>query len=144
MGETRTLAAMDSLEDIVDLVLSRPDVFIRYSADPWQDISSTSYDYEADVELPGVSVTVIRPEPWWTRPAIDWVARRVCKYLDLAQKERSRRPWLLTGRVVGSGPDHEPLVSEIEPIAWISETALKQAKELYHTRFKVGRDSADH
>lgn len=137
------LPTVESLDDIVGLAESGVEVFVRYSEDPWQDTTSVSYDYEADVELPGVSATVVRPEPWWTRPAIDWVARRICKYLDLAEKDRSRRPWLLTGRVVGNGPDHEPLVADIAPIAWIGETALKQAKALYLNRFRVGRDSAD-
>lgn len=97
------LPTVESLDDIVGLAESGVEVFVRYSEDPWQDTTSVSYDYEADVELPGVSATVVRPEPWWTRPAIDWVARRICKYLDLAEKDRSRRPWLLTGRVVGNG-----------------------------------------
>jgi hypothetical protein len=86
-------------------------------------------------------VTTLRPEPWWTREPIDWVARRVCKYLDLAQDDQRRRAWILTGTVAGYGPDHEPLISDAEPIAWLSEDLIEQAHQRYHERFHAGRDS---
>jgi hypothetical protein len=34
---------------------------------------------------------------------------RVYKYLDLADDAPDRRPWTLTGEVVGNGAVHEPL-----------------------------------
>jgi hypothetical protein len=43
--------------------------------------------------------------------------------------------------MVGYGPDHEPLVRDVEPVARISETALQQAKQCYEELFEVGRDS---
>lgn len=63
--------------------------------------------------------------------------------MELAGNEPGRRPWILTGDIVGNGPDHEPLVAEVEPIAWIGPTALKQARQRYHDRFDVGRASTD-
>jgi hypothetical protein len=92
--------------------------------------------------MPGWSVTTIEPEPWWTRPAVDWVARRICKYLDHGDAAAEWRPWLLTGRVVGCGPDHEPIVVDMTLIAWLSEDVVKQARTLYNERFEVGKDSA--
>jgi hypothetical protein len=114
---------------------------VRYSEGPAHDQrSGPSRDYEADVALPGLSVTTIEPEPWWPRPAADWIARRVCKYAELGE-DAERYPWLLTARVVGQGPDHEPLVVEVIPLARISPTALGQALQRYHRRFNVGQSS---
>src|SRR5919197_2773194 len=101
---------IDDLAELVALVESQPNVYVRYSSGPGEDASSASRDYEADVDMPGLSATPLCPEPWWTRPSADWVARRVCKYLDLADGKPDRRPWVLTGEVVGYGPDHEPLL----------------------------------
>jgi Family of unknown function (DUF6098) len=81
-------------------------------------------------------------EPWWPGPAIDGVARRVCKYADLAAKDDDRKPWLLHGQVAGHGPDHEPLITDIEPLAWIGPQAVAQGLETYQQRFDIGRSSA--
>ncbi len=132
---------VDSLDELAALVSDRPDVFIRHSKGPDADAAAPrSHDYEADVELPGLSVTTVNPEPWWPRPAIDWIARRVCKYSELATED-DRRPWLLTGRRVGVGPDHEPLVVDVRPLAWIGPRALTEALAHYRRHFDVGRDS---
>jgi len=135
------LAVIGSFEDLVDLVEKEPDLYLRYSRGPEADAEAgPSRDYEADVDLPGLSVTTIGPEPWWPRPIEDWVARRVCKYAELGA-ERDRYPWLLRGRVVGYGPDHEPLVVDVEPVARIGDEALEEAQRRYQERFDVGRDS---
>lgn len=134
----RMVADLDELAALVD---DHPEVFVRYSRGPDDDAAHPSRDYEAGLEMPGLSVTPLRPEPWWTKPAIEWIARRVCKYMDLADSKPDRRPWVLTGKVVGYGPDHEPLVGEVQPLAWISADALEQARHCYRACFHVGRDS---
>jgi hypothetical protein len=51
-------------------------------------------------------------------------------------------PRLRGGRRTGGyGPDHEPLIGSVQPIAWIGGRATKQAHELYEERFGVERDS---
>jgi hypothetical protein len=137
------MRTIDDLDELADVVAREPAVFVRYSSGPEKDAHRASRDYEAGVDLPGLSVTPLTPEPWWTRPAIDWIARRVCKYMDLADGAPDRRPWVLTGEIVGNGPDHEPLVVDVEPIAWIGESALDQARRLYEDRFDRGRDSTE-
>jgi len=135
------LPVADDLAAVVELVKQNGGLFLRYSEGPASDAAEPrSHDYEANVDLPGLSVTTIQPEYWWPRPARDWVARRICKYAELGEEE-GRFPWLLRGRVVGYGPDHEPLISEFEPVARISAKALQEAKECYEERFDVGRDS---
>jgi hypothetical protein len=138
---TSHLKVMEELADVVETVRVHGTVYLRYSEGPEEDLRHrSSRDYESGVDLPGLSVTVISPEPWWPRPVEDWVARRLCTYAELGASE-GRFPWLLTGRVVGNGPDHEPLVDQVRPIARISERAVREAEGVYRARFNAGRDS---
>jgi hypothetical protein len=131
-----------NLDDLVNLIGGTDSVlYLRYSRGPDHDSSEgPSRDYEADVELPGLSVTNISPEPWWTRPVEDWVARRICKYLELGE-EAGRYPWLLTGSETGRGPDHEPVVELNEVIGRLDDAVVEDARRLYEARFDVGEDS---
>jgi hypothetical protein len=132
---------VDDFDELTALVRERPRLFLRYSKGPDADrAEGPSRDYESGVDLPGLSVTTIGPEPWWTRPVEDWVARRICKYAELGN-ESDRFPWLLDGKVVGYGPDHEPLIVDPVPVARIGPNALAEAERLYHERFDVGEDS---
>src|SRR5579875_373600 len=133
----RDMPVIDDFDTLVRLVAEHDLVFVRYSRGPAED-AARSIDGEADVELPGLSVTNLTPEPWWPRPAADWIARRVCKYGDLGEDEPDRRPWVLLGRVVGNGPDHEPLVTQVHGLGWIGPGAVREAQERYRERFKVG------
>jgi hypothetical protein len=135
------LVELRSLGEVVDVVRAHDTMYLRYSQGPEEDLSGgSSRDYEADVDLPGLSVTVATPEPWWPRPIEEWVARRLCKYADLGTAA-SRIPWLLTGRPVGNGPDHEPLVDQVRPVARVGDEAIREAVRLYHERFNPGEDS---
>ncbi|WP_370617867.1 DUF6098 family protein [Mumia qirimensis] len=134
---------LETFADVVALVEACPGLYLRYSEGPERDLKDgPSRDYESGQDLPGWSVTTVDPEPWWRRPTSDWVARRICKYAELGT-ESDRFPWLLRGRRVGSGPDHEPIVDEIAPVAVIGKAALDEAQERYRDRFDVGNDSRD-
>lgn len=138
MAELKTI---DGWDELVRVVTDEPHLFVRFSEGPGVDRETgVSRDYEAGIDLPGLSVTTIGPEPWWSRPAEDWIARRLCKYADLGVEEE-RFPWLLTGTQVGVGPDHEPLIRGWEPVARISEHVVDEATRRYHDRFDVGQDS---
>lgn len=137
------LAVLRSLAEVADVVSAQGTTYLRYSKGPDEDLGHrSSRDYEAEVDLPGLSVTVASPEPWWPRPVEDWVARRLCQYADLGAAN-GRFPWLLTGRVVGNGPDHEPLVDQVRPIARVADEAVREAVRLYHERFRAGEDSRE-
>ena len=129
-------------DELVALVrASEPPLYLRYSKGPDHDVSGgPSRDYEAGVDLPGLSVTNISPEPWWSRPVEDWVARRICKYLELGQEE-DRYAWLLTGTEKGRGPDHEPVVELVEAIGRLDDRVVEEARRVYEARFDVGNDS---
>src|SRR4051812_31398909 len=122
------MRTIDDFDELAELAANRPALFVRYSRGPDEDAARPSHDYESGLDMPGLSVTPLHPESWWTRPVADWVARRVCKYMELADSEPDRRPWILTGVVVGNGPDHEPLVANTKPIAWIGPGALDEAR----------------
>ncbi|GAA1599851.1 MULTISPECIES: DUF6098 family protein [Kribbella] len=132
---------VDDLAGVVDLVETCSPVYLRYSEGPLADErDGPSRDYEADVQLPGLSVTTVEPEAWWPRATIEWVARRLLKYAELGA-ERDRYPWLLTGQIAGYGPDHEPLIVNARPLARIGSKALRQAESVYRQHFRVGQDS---
>jgi hypothetical protein len=142
-SDGRSLPVIDDFSELVAVVAQKPGMYLRYSAGPAADAENgPSRDHEAEVTLPGWSVTTISPEPWWPRPVADWVARRICQYAHLSE-EPERFPWLLNGRIVGRGPDHEPLVVDIHPETRIGDTALRAAVQIYHQRFDVGDDSRD-
>ncbi|USI89704.1 DUF6098 family protein [Rhodococcus pyridinivorans] len=129
-----------SLDQLADLATD-PLLYLRYSKGPAADAEDgPSRDYEANVTLPGLSATTLSPEPWWRRPVKDWVARRVCKYSELAEED-GRFAWLLTGRMVGRGPDHEPLLVDVRPHARLSKGVLDEAKKWYDEHFDVDNDS---
>ena len=138
---TDELPVLETLDELVSFVAAHEGVLLRYSGGPAEDAEAgPSRDYEAGLDLPGLSVTTLTPESWWPRPVADWVARRVCKYGELGE-EGDRVPWLLDGRVVGRGPDHEPLVVDVRPLARIGRPALDEAERRYRARFEVGQDS---
>lgn len=140
MRETdRTLPRIADLDELTGL--GGTGLYLRYSKGPDHDTGRVSIDYESDLKLPGLSVTVLDPPDWWTRPPQDWLARQVCKYANLNEENADLRPWVLRGRVVGHGPDHEPLIDEVEPVAWLADEVVRQARRRYEERFDVGRGS---
>jgi len=137
------METIDDLEELDDIVGRAARVYLRYSFGPERDLAHPSRDYEAEVDLPGLPCTLLTPEPWWPREPVDWIARRVCKYLHLAAGDPRRRPWITLGEVAGYGPDHEPLLGDIEPIGWLGDRLVEQARGRYRERFRVGRTSLE-
>ncbi len=115
---------------------ARESLYLRYSPGPESDAEYSSTDHESELVMPGVSVNPLAAPRWWTLPLEDWLARRVCQYLR--KIDEGARPWLLTGRQVDFGPDNEPLLVDITPIAWISPELVDEARERYATRLHAG------
>ncbi len=136
------LHSITSLDELVELVQAEPGLHLRFSSRaPTQD--GPSIDAESGLEMPGVSVNPLTPEPWWTRPLRDWLARQVCNYVHLKEHEERRRPWVLRGEVTGRGPDNEPLLDHAEAVAVLGDELLGEAKQRYHEVFDVGRLRAE-
>lgn len=130
---------IDDWGQLIELVSHHPGLYLRFSHGPDVDADEPcSHDYEAGQDMPGLW-RPRSPEPWWTRPTEDWVARRLCKYADLGQDERY--PWLARGELVGRGPDHEPLIRVIAPVARIGSAVVNHAAAHYEAHFDVGRSS---
>lgn len=92
--EIPTLEALTELETLVN---DSPDLYVRYSRGWDHDREGGSLDTESGIELPGLSVNPLAPELWWSRPPADWLARQLCQYKHLGEKNPERVAWV-TGR----------------------------------------------
>jgi len=131
------LVAVASLAELAELVRMLGQPYVRFSAGPEADAAGTSTDKESGATLPGLSVNPLAPEPWWDRPLEHWLARQLCQYMHLGERERAG--WVLTGAVVGRGPDSEPLVSDVRFVAVLRDEVLAEAQEVYRRVFDAGR-----
>lgn len=125
------------LEELVSLIGDGLTLYLRYSPGPTSDAARPSTDHESGLVMPGLSANPLDPPRWWSLPAADWVARRVCQYLR--EIEEGARPWVLTGRVVDFGPDNEPLLDQVQPVAWLAGSLVREAHRRYRERFDAGR-----
>lgn len=134
--------SLGTLEELAALVRELGKAYIRYSEGPERDVEE-SVDTESGLTLPGLSVNPLHPEDWWTRPIEDWLARQVCQYKELQEKNPDRFAWVLRGIEVGRGPDCEPLLRGVVPIARLDDRLLDEAAERYRERFEAGKGPED-
>ncbi len=127
-----------SLDELAALAVARAPLYVRFSAGPDADASEESRDHESGCVLPGLSVNPLNPEPWFDRPPLHWVARQLVQYAHL--EEAGRYAWVLTGREVGRGPDCEPLLADVDPVARVPSDVVREARELYERVFDAGDD----
>jgi hypothetical protein len=127
-----------SLADLAQLVEVVSPVYVRFSAGPVADGATVSRDHESGCLLPGLSVNPLTPEPWWDRRLEHWLARQLCQFAHLMTPERF--PWVLTGEIVGRGPDCEPLLTGTTPVASIDRSVVDEAAETYARVFRPGDD----
>ncbi|MGW4206430.1 DUF6098 family protein [Lentzea sp. NPDC004789] len=127
---TDELPTITNLADLVGLL--GDDVYVRWSKGPDADAASTSRDSLTGVDLPGLSASPLRIEPWWGDRSHElWVARRLYDYRHLRDlRGPDVRAWVLRGAEVGRGPDNEPLVRCLEPLAWVADEALTECSKL--------------
>ncbi|MEU4040101.1 DUF6098 family protein [Streptomyces collinus] len=130
MSTYADLPTVTGLEELTRLVTSRRGLYVRWSLGPARDLpQARSTDDLTGLRLPGLSASSLDIEAWWGgRPATIWVARRLYDYCHLPRlKDPRTRPWLLHGREAARGPDNEPLVTDVEPLGWISDRVTAQA-----------------
>jgi hypothetical protein len=126
-----TLADLDALVELLDEYPH--DLFVRWSRGPEVDGGGgASRDSLTGIRLPGLSANALAVEPWWEGRSVRlWVARRLYDYRHLRTlRGEGTRPWVMRGEVCGRGPDNEPLVRCLRPVAWISERALVESERL--------------
>jgi hypothetical protein len=140
---TETLTeSIATLDELAATVREHGRLYVRYSEGPAGDREG-SVDTESGLTLPGLSTNPLHTEPWWTRPFEDWLARQVCQYRELQEKNPNRFAWVLRGTEVGRGPDCEPLLREVIPTARLSDRLLEEADARYTTRFRAGHGPED-
>jgi hypothetical protein len=135
------LPTLCRLDELVDLVKRCRQLFVRYSSGPEEDLGTKSTDYESGLELPGLSVNPLQPEAWWTRPLEHWIARQLCAYAHVGEDE-GKVPWVLSGEVVGRGPDNEPLIGPYDPLTYLSSSLVDEAQTVYESTFDANRRKA--
>lgn len=128
---------LDRLDELVKLMELGVPLYLRYSPGPEADAGHPSIDHESGLPMPGHSANPLRAPDWWTLPVEDWLARRVCQYLR--EVHEGARPWVLTGQVADFGPDNEPLLVHVRPIAWLSGQLVHEARQRYTSRLQAGR-----
>ncbi|HEU5475629.1 MAG TPA: DUF6098 family protein [Actinophytocola sp.] len=129
--------AVTRLAELAELVDLGVPVYLRYSPGPEADAGHPSVDHESGLAMPGHSANPLRPPGWWTLPTEDWLARAVCQYRR--KIEEGSRPWVLTGEVVDVGPDNEPLLVDVRPLAWLTADLVAEAHSRYQKRMDAGR-----
>jgi hypothetical protein len=130
----RELGRLDELVELMELGVP---LYLRYSPGPEADAGHPSIDHESGLPMPGHSANPLQPPGWWTLPVADWLARRVCQYLR--EVHEGARPWVLTGQVADHGPDNEPLLVHVRPIAWLTGDLVREARRRYVSRLDAGR-----
>ena len=143
LARTELDSVLSRMGELADLVAEsvRP-LFLRYSEGPASDRGS-SVDTESGLDLPGLSVNPLQPESWWTRPIEDWLARQICQYQQLQDHNPGRFAWVLTGREVGRGPDCEPLLRSVIPVARLDDELIDEASRRYADRFDAKQGPED-
>ncbi|XPP25470.1 MAG: DUF6098 family protein [Leucobacter sp.] len=139
IDEDFELGALASMSDLEIALRRFPELHLRCSEGPLADARSASVDAESGLELPGLPVAPLTPQGWWLRPATDWLARQLHRCTQPTQLDPHRVVWVLTGRISGHGPDCEPLLSCVLPIARLSENLLIEAEAHYRRHFAAGR-----
>ncbi|WP_285494050.1 DUF6098 family protein [Actinomadura sp. NBRC 104425] len=126
------MPAVTSLDELAELVAKDDRLFVRWSRGPETDAGGSSRDELTGVKMPGLSANPLAVEQWWApRPLVVWVARRLYDYSHLRhEKGHGVRPWVLVGEELGRGPDNEPLVRCVRPVAWIDESVLRDAERV--------------
>nr|CAD18991.1 hypothetical protein [Streptantibioticus cattleyicolor] len=126
------LPVLSSLDDLARLADGSRGLYVRWSRGPRYDLRETgSADSLTGISLPGLSANPLDVDDWWAgRPLRLWVARRLYDYCHLRHDiGPGVRPWVLRGREVGRGPDNEPLLTDVRPIAWIDPEVIHEARD---------------
>ncbi|WP_152190664.1 DUF6098 family protein [Georgenia satyanarayanai] len=123
------LPVLVTLSDVVRACSAHDDVYLRFSYSPDDSDTSNRRERESGNLLPGVPAWPMCPEPWWGAGSRTWIARQLTRHSHLVHS--GIEPWLIAGQVRGRGPDCEPLIAHLRPLALVSHKVLVEADESY-------------
>ncbi|WP_324649998.1 DUF6098 family protein [Georgenia sp. H159] len=123
------LPVLHTIGQVVELCGTRTDLYVRFSYTPDDRDVAARRERESGNLLPGVPAWPLCPESWWGAGARVWIARQLARRAHLAHA--GAEPWLVAGEVRGRGPDCEPLIAQINPLARINQRVLAEAEEDY-------------
>jgi hypothetical protein len=138
-GTLPTVGDLDELVELFELIQrtgSDGELYVRWSKGPLTDLAGgpapASRDGLTGVPLPGLSANSLRVEPWWGDRSLRlWLARRLHDYRHLRDlRGPGVRAWVLLGEEQGRGPDNEPLVHCLHPVAWIEDAVLVECERV--------------
>lgn len=125
------------LADIERLLETGPGLYVRFSRGFAADLEAGGIDAETGLELPGYSARPLDPEPWWTLPTEEWIARQLAR--GPFPRQQGAFAWLLRGRVAGRGADGEPLLNDVEVVGRLADSVLAEAERVWRERFDAAR-----
>ena len=123
------LPLIHNLAELVDLLAHRAELYVRWSKGPADDRHERSRDHASGLELPGLAVNPLTPPTWWTLPIDAWLARQITAYDHLGNEQPEHYAWVLRGTICDRGPDNEPLLVEVTPVARLAPSVLHEAAE---------------
>jgi hypothetical protein len=131
VGRGVPITSLDALATLVD---EDPRLFLRWTSDLEADLAAgSSIDTLSGQRMPGLATVSLRPEPWWAGLATTlWVARRVHLYSPehVSSAVGGHQAWVVRGRLVGRGPDHEPLLADVGAVAPLADSVLAEASRV--------------
>lgn len=137
--DDRRSRSIDSLYEVESLLRRHPQLHVLAAHEP-SFSGLVSIDAESGLALPGLPAHPLQPEEWWYRPIGDWLARQVTHLAE--HRIDADALWLASGRVVGRGPDGEPLLADAAIIGVLGEPAIAEAGDRYRQRFADAAGSA--
>lgn len=129
------MKTLTTMAEVVALVQAGRPVYVRYSRGPVVDARSgyRSTNHVSGSPEVGLSVANLTHDILPNGP--DDIAERVYEYAYmLAQGVPGTRGWLLYGTESGRGADNEPLVTAVEPIAWLADSVIEEAQATWAAR----------
>jgi hypothetical protein len=129
------------LAEIEELLAEAPGLHVRFSAGFAADLEAGSVDPETALELPGYAARPLDPEPWWTLPAEEWIARQLAR--AACSRPEGCFAWLLRGSVAGRSADGEPLLTDVEVVGRLADSLLDDAERVWRQRFDAALTGAE-
>jgi hypothetical protein len=123
------LVEVMTVAGIVELQRRHGALHVRFSAGPDDDARTGGRHPESGYTLPGLPAWPLQAEPWWPAGQAVWIARQLVQ--NSYQLTAGTRAWLLVGDVVGRGPDCEPLLAHVQPVASVAGYAIQEAQGIY-------------